>query len=311
MRALITGITGFVGKYLEKHLILQGAEVFGTSRNSTMSNRYYTTDLSDNEDISRIIKKVKPTHIFHLAGFSNVKESWKNIKETFESNTMKTINLLDAVAKTDSDIRVITIGSSEEYGMVHNPESKIAEETSINPSNPYGMSKAAISQLIKQYHQSCGLDVVHLRPFNHIGPGQRLGFVTSDFAYQIAMTNKRKTDKDIKVGNLEAVRDFTDVRDIVKAYYLIAQKGQAGEIYNVSSGKGTKIQAILDLIVSFSDAEVKIVRDKERLRPSDIPFYVGNNSKLKKITNWEPEITLHQSLKDIYDEWVRALIDKP
>jgi GDP-4-dehydro-6-deoxy-D-mannose reductase len=305
MRALITGITGFVGKHLEKQLIAEGAEVFGTSRNSFIQNRCYQIDLLNKENIIKLLNEVKPTHIFHLAGISNVKNSWTDISKTIEVNTMATVNLLEAIYKVDNGIRVLTIGSSEEYGKVINIDKKITEETGIRPVTPYGISKATISMLIKQFQQGYGLDIIHLRPFNHIGPGQKLGFVTSDFAYQIALINKGVTNTNkIIVGNLEAVRDFTDVRDIVKAYYLIALHGKAGEIYNVCSGKGIKVQKILEVLLSFSkNKKINIEIDPEKNRPSDLPYYVGDYKKLNQITNWEPMISLKKSLNDIYNYW--------
>lgn len=305
MRALITGITGFVGRYLEKLLIEKGAEVFGTTRNPVINKRIYQMDLLDRESIIKVIKEVKPTHIFHLAGISNVAESWFNISKTITVNTIGTANLLEAVYKFDNGIRVLTIGSSEEYGKINFTNIKISEETPINPISPYGVSKATIGMLIKQFQKGYGMDVIHLRPFNHIGPGQRLGFVTSDFANQIALMNNGKIENnEMKVGNLEAIRDFTDVRDIVRAYYLTALDGIAGEVYNVCSGNGIKIQEILDTLLSFSKMEVIVKNDSQKERPIDIPYYVGDFTKLNQSTSWEPTISLKQSLQEIYTNWL-------
>ena len=303
MKALITGITGFVGKYLEEYLIQQGAEVFGTSRQVNHPKRYYTLDLSDSDSVEKVIKEVKPTHIFHLAGVSNVRDSWKNIGHTIKSNTMGTVNLLEATAKIDNGIRIITIGSSEEYGNVSIPLNGIAEDTPINPISPYGLSKAVNNKLIKQYKISYGIDAVHLRPFNHIGPGQKRGFVTSDFAYQIALINKTESCNVLKVGNLEAVRDFTDVR----AYYQIAIRGKSGETYNICSGNGIKIQEILNMLLTFSPREIEVKQVPDNMRPSDIPFYIGNPNKIKTVLDWNPIIPLKNSLEDIYHFWINSL----
>ncbi|WP_078412223.1 GDP-mannose 4,6-dehydratase [Priestia abyssalis] len=308
MRALVTGVTGFVGHYLKEQLIIEGVEVFGTSRKENPCKGTYQLDLLDKDKIINLLKEVNPTHIFHLAGMSNVRDSWSHVSKTIEVNTIGTVNLLEAINKIDNGIRVITIGSSEEYGKVNDITKKISEETFINPTSPYGLSKAAVSMLVKQYHKGYGLDVIHIRPFTHIGPGQKLGFVTSDFAYQIALINKGKTNNhDMKVGNLEAIRDFTDVRDIVKAYSLIALNGKAGEVYNVCSGEGTKIQEILDMLLSFSDKEINIETDPERMRPSEVPYFVGDYSKLEQLTNWKPILSLNQSLEDIYHSWLTTL----
>jgi GDP-4-dehydro-6-deoxy-D-mannose reductase len=304
MRALITGITGFVGRYLQTYLLEQGIEVYGTSRKPQGDKSIYQINLYNEKDIFNMLHEVRPTHIFHLAGESNVKNSWLHVNEYFEANTITTIHLFEAVKKLREKVRIITIGSSEEYGAVNTVEN-ITEETPINPVNPYGVSKAAISMLSKQYFQAFGLDVIHLRPFNHIGPGQRLGFVTSDFAYQIAKINKSiENEPVIKVGNLDAIRDFTDVRDIVKAYYLIALKGKSGEIYNICSGKGIKIMDILNILLSYSKIEIKKVIDHQKMRPIDVPSFIGSNVKVFQDTGWKPKISINRSLLDIYKYWL-------
>ncbi|MDF2082846.1 GDP-mannose 4,6-dehydratase [Bacillus pseudomycoides] len=306
MKALITGITGFVGRYLQNTLIVEGAEVFGTSRQSNVCKNIYQLDLQGQDEILSLLKKISPTHIFHLAGMSNVRDSWIHVSKTIETNTIGTINLLESVKKWGKETRVITIGSSEEYGKISiNNGRKITEKSLLNPLSPYGASKAIISMLIKQYHNGFGLDVMHIRPFNHIGPGQKLGFVTADFAHQIALINKSTTNcNKIKVGNLESLRDFTDVRDIVRAYYMIALKGRAGEIYNVCSGKSISIQQILNILLSFSSKKIAIELDPNKMRPSDIPYFIGDYTKIKKATGWEPKIPLKHSLQDIYEHWL-------
>ncbi|WP_410981736.1 GDP-mannose 4,6-dehydratase [Bacillus cereus] len=309
MKALITGITGFVGRYLQSTLIAEGAEVFGTSRQSNLCKNTYQLDLQKQDEIVSLLKKISPTHIFHLAGISNVKDSWSNVSKTIKANTITTINLLEAVKKLNKEIRVITIGSSEEYGKatlgIHDT---ISETALLNPLSPYGTSKAAVSMLVEQYYKGFGLDVIHVRPFNHIGPGQKLGFVTSDFAHQIALINNNNSNYNkIKVGNLESIRDFTDVRDIIRAYYMIALKGCAGEIYNVCSGTSTSIQDILNTLLSFSNKKIDIELDPNKMRPSDIPYFIGDYTKIKNLTKWEPKISITQSLQDIYQYWLSRL----
>lgn len=305
MRVLITGINGFVGKYLRDYLQINSVEVFGTSRYETENKNVYQMDLGMEESIIRVLKTIKPTHIFHLAGMTSVRDSWSNKVEVFQANTIGTINLLEAVKKIDNSIKVITIGSAEEYGPVQNIGQKISEYQVLNPINPYGVSKASISMLVKQYYQSYKMNIVHVRPFNHIGPGQRLGFVASDFAYQIALIHKGKIQPNvINVGNLEAVRDFTDVRDIVKAYLAIAIKGIPGEIYNVCSSKGTKIREMLNIYLSFTNENIIIKSSSTDIRALEVNHLVGNHSKLTELTGWKAEKSLDETLLNIYQYWL-------
>ncbi|MGD6818499.1 GDP-mannose 4,6-dehydratase [Metabacillus sp. 113a] len=308
MRALITGINGFVGPYLQHQLKAEGAEVYGTTRRQSSCKEIYQLNLKNQDHILRLLNKIKPTHIFHLAGLSNVKESWSNISETLETNTIGTINVLEAVKKYKNHVRVLTIGSSEEYGKISDGIYKTCEKTPLNPLSPYGTSKAAVSMITQNYHKGYGVDVIHIRPFNHIGAGQKKGFVTADFAYQVAMIAKEQTDSNkITVGNLASFRDFTDVRDIVRAYHLLALKGFSGEIYNVCSGMAVKIEELLNTFISFSSKEITINVDPEKLRPSEVPHLVGDCTKLTELTGWEPAIPIVNSLQDIYQDWIDQL----
>lgn len=301
MKALITGITGFVGKYLEIFL-KDKADVYGTSRSNRSEKHIFKVDLLRESEIIEIIEKIKPTHIFHLAGLSNVKDSWDNKTDFIQGNVIGTIHLLEAVRKVNDQIKVITVGSSEEYGKIPDNLSKVSEETRLNPVSPYGISKCAISMLVNLYYKSYGLHVIHARPFNHIGPGQSLGFVTTDFAFQIAKINKGRTkDPIIRIGNLKSARDFTDVRDIVEAYYHIACLGKTGEIYNVCTGQGVYIQDILETLISFSNKKIELVVDPSKIRVADIPRLVGDSEKLFTLTGWKPRRELEDTLSDIYD----------
>lgn len=306
MRALITGINGFVGKQLELFL-KDKADVYGTSRVNRVEKHIFVVDLLSEAKIIELIERIKPTHIFHLAGLSNVKESWEHKADFIHGNVIGTINLLEAVRKTDNHIKVMTVGSSEEYGRVQERLNKVSEKTKLNPVSPYGISKCAISMLVNLYHNSYGLNVTHARPFNHIGPGQKLGFVTTDFAYQIALISKGNTKEQImRIGNLQSIRDFTDVRDIVEAYYNIACYGKAGEAYNVCTGEGIKIQDILEILIGFSNRKIKLIVDSSRMRAADIPKLVGDPEKIKKLTGWKPKWKLEETLRDIYDEWLNV-----
>jgi GDP-4-dehydro-6-deoxy-D-mannose reductase len=307
MRALITGINGFVGKHLE--IFLRGkADVYGTSRINRNEKHIFQVDLLSESKIIELLEEIKPTHIFHLAGLSNVKDSWRHKAEFFKGNVISTVNLLEAVRKTDTTIKVITIGSSEEYGRVSGKLDKVTEKTEINPISPYGISKCSVSMLMKLYTNSYGMNIIHVRPFNHIGPGQNLGFVTTDFAYQLAQINRGiSKDKTMKIGNLQSIRDFTDVRDIVEAYYDLACYGEPGEIYNVCTGKGICIQEILDILIGFSKEKINLVVEPGRMRASDIPKLVGDADKIFKSTGWIPKRKLKDTLKDIYVEWLTSV----
>ncbi|OME80601.1 hypothetical protein BK120_18090 [Paenibacillus sp. FSL A5-0031] len=311
MRALITGITGFVGSYLAEYLHLQGVEVFGTT-SQKVKEKSNISELSlhtSEEEIIRLLEKIKPDHIYHLAGFSNVKDSWNEKNNAFSVNVSLTINLLEAARKSaiSDTLRILTVGSSEEYGRVANATQPISEIETLQPMNPYGISKAAVSHLARQYYYAYGLKVVHARPFNHIGPGQRLGFVVPDFSSQIINMEKNQNEKVIKVGNLDAQRDFTDVRDIVRAYYyLLMEPSTSGEVFNVCSGVPVPISFLLQQLIRMSNQDIKLQVDESKLRPSDIPVYIGDNKKIIKLTGWKPQIPLETTLIESL-EYLRQL----
>lgn len=314
MRALITGMTGFVGSHLKNYLINEkGWEIWGVSRSPSSKVTNMQVPLLDTnwdlEDLKRKIDLLAPDYIFHLAGQSNVKRSWENTRETFEANVLNTINLLEAVrsSRVAQTVKVITVGSSEEYGQVDASLLPIIESTPPNPGSPYGVSKLSVSMLAKQYYESYKLQIIHVRPFNHIGPGQGLGFVVSDFAYQVASIEEGLQEPVLYVGNLSAKRDFLDVRDIVRAYAEIACRGQPGEIYNICSGKPVEIRTLLELLIKQSTKPIEIKVDSNRLRPVDVPYYYGSNEKIKEQLGIIPTISLEESLKDIYEYW-RCLI---
>lgn len=312
MRALITGISGFVGSNLEKALTQNGYEVWGTTRNSCshtvcsgMKSNVIQINYSE-EEITGIINEIQPDEIYHLAGQSSVKYSWDNKEETFETNVIITLRMLEALRKSDmrDKTKLILVGSSEEYGLINNGNNPIKETEPLRPISPYGVSKASTSLLFQQYVEVYGLKVIYARPFNHIGPGQEVGFVTSDFAKQISDIEKNIIPPVISVGNLEAKRDFTDVRDIVRAYVMLAQRGMVGEIYNISSGEPLSIKYILDYLLSLSTHKnIKVEQDHTRMRPSEFPVYIGDSSKIKGKISWEKEYSIEQSLQDILDYW--------
>lgn len=268
-------------------------------------------DFSNQENLAALLEQLQPEVIFHLSGQSSVQQSWKRIPETFMSNVTETIHLYESVTHTSlkEHIRIISVGSSEEYGKVnHLP---ITETTAAHPVNPYGVSKLAVGNISRLYSHDLGLDIVHTRPFNHIGPGQHAGFVTSDFARQVALIELELQEPTLLVGDLSSKRDFTDVRDIVEAYRLMFEKGTSGEIYNVCSGTCVAVQNVLDFLVSLSSKKIEIRIDSTRLRPNDVPEYYGSNEKIKTATGWNPSIPLAKSLEDIYTYWKEQLLLNP
>ncbi|MEK4128663.1 GDP-mannose 4,6-dehydratase [Solibacillus sp. FSL W8-0474] len=310
MKALITGVQGFVGKYLADHLLSYGIEVWGTSREDSpllcLKNgnvKIIKNDLNSEEGILYLLQSIKPDYIFHLAGQSNVKKSWEDKEGTFYANVNKTIFLLDACVRyqrENPNMRLLTVGSSEEYGRVEANELPIKETTPLRPMSPYGASKAAVSMLIQQYHKAHGLNVVHVRPFNHIGPGQSEGFVTTDFAKQVVELENNDSTPTINVGDLSSERDFTDVKDIVRAYHLIITKGILGQVYNVCSEKPISITDILNYFLSFSNKRFKVNIDASKFRPIEFKKYYGSNEVIKEQLGWIPEYSIEKSLKDIY-----------
>ena len=306
-RALITGVSGFVGRHLALELLESGYEVWGGTRSVpprfVNGVKMIDFNLTNKEEILKKLEVVKPHSIFHLSGQSSVKSSWSDIRETFESNIMNSIELFEAlrIYSDKENIKVITVGSSEEYGI--GVKLPITEEMVTNPINPYGMSKQSLARLASIYRDLYNLNIIHVRPFNHIGPGQRLGFVTSDFTKQIIDIEQGIVEPVIYVGDLSSKRDFTDVRDIVKAYRLVGERGVNGNIYNVCSGVPVSINAILTMLLSYSSTAIEVVIDEQKFRPNNIIEYYGSNSKINREVGWEPTITLNQSLLDIYSYW--------
>lgn len=312
MRAIITGINGFVGRHLASYLIEKEYEVWGTTRQTSIMAIHslpwniLSVDLNDENQLIKHLNKIRPDYIFHLSGQSSVKKSWENVKDTFQSNVDHTISLLEAIKKSDvsASVKIITVGSSEEYGKVPTDMMPIKESTPLQPISPYGVSKASVSMLAQHYYNAYGIRIVHARPFNHIGPMQRIGFVASDFAKQIAEIEFGLKAPLIEVGNLNSERDFCDVRDIVSAYESLLKNARFGEIYNVCSGKPVTIRFILEQYISFSTFSNIEVRENQALhRPVDYPRYYGDPTKIHEQTGWSNRIAIKQSLEDILNYW--------
>lgn len=319
MKVLITGITGFAGSHLADYLIKNqpNVEIFGTKRwRSKMENlqhindgiNYYECDMKDAHNVFDIINRIKPDKIFHLAAQSFVPTSWDSPSETFEINIIGQCNLFESVRQLKSDKYnpVIQIaGSSEEYGLVKAEETPIYETNPLRPLSPYAVSKIAQDFMGYQYFKSYGLRVIRTRAFNHSGPRRGEVFVDSNFAKQIAEIELGHRKPEIEVGNLDSIRDFTDVRDIVEGYWEATEKGEAGEVYNICSGKGFGIREMLNRLLSLSTKkEIKITEVASRMRPSDVPILIGNCEKFRQATGWSPKIPyLETTLIDTLDYW--------
>jgi GDP-4-dehydro-6-deoxy-D-mannose reductase len=311
LRALITGISGFVGSHLAEYLLARGDwEVAGTvygpydNIQPIMSDlELYPAELSKLPVVEFILDRARPDVVFHLAAMAVTGRSWHDPAGTLQANVGMQANILQAVVNLGLACRVLVVGSAEEYGVVSPAQASVSEETDFRPVNPYAVSKVAQDMLGLQYYLSHKLDTVRVRPFNHIGPRQGLGFVVPDFAYQVASIEAGAQDPTLRVGNLDAERDFTDVRDVVRAYGLLALRGNSGEVYNVGSGQAHAVRQILHYFVSHSVVPIAVESDPERMRPSDIPRIVCNYAKLRACTGWEPSIPLEHSLADVLSYW--------
>ncbi len=311
-KALITGITGFAGSHLAEFLLKEGIQVYGIVRWRSKDNNIdkirpdiilEEADLLDAHSLYSTVEKVKPDFIFHLAAQSYVVSSWASPVNTLEVNVIGSANIFEAVRKAKLNIPIQIACSSEEYGMVYPNEVPISETNPLRPLSPYAVSKIAMDYLGYQYFKSYGLRVIRTRGFNHTGPRRGEVFAESTFAKQIAEIEKGKREPVVSVGNLEAKRDYTDVRDMVRGYYLAVLKCDPGEVYNICTGKAWKIGDVLKYLLSISKAKVKVEIDPKRMRPSDVPILIGNNSKFVKKTGWKPQISMEKTLTDLLNYW--------
>ena len=313
MKALITGISGFAGSHLAEFLLKKGYKVYGTFYDKgTFSNLngfidriiLYQCDIRNYDSLKIIIKKVHPDEIYHLAAISFVPISLKNPKLTFDTNLYGTLNLYQAIIELRFNPKILFVGSADEYGIVNENDLPIKENCSLRPVNPYSISKASADFLSYFYFKNYHLKIIRVRPFNHIGPRQAPNFVCSDFAKQIVEIEKGiKIEPIIKVGNLKAKRDFTDVRDIVRAYWLAIQKGKTGEVYNLCAGRCVQIKELLNNFLELSSKKIEIMKDSKRIRTSDNPILQGDCSKIRERCGWKPEIPFDKTLKDILKYW--------
>lgn len=306
MKALVIGAAGFVGPYLCKNLLDNGFDVLATkleNENSKGEFKFVNLNILKKEEIDTLLKEFAPDVIFHLAAQSSVKLSWERPQLTFSINVIGAINLLESVKEFAKTTKVVLIGSGEEYGQIDQSKLPVKEDTKIEANNFYAVSKATQNSIGRIYAKAYGLNVVSVRAFNHIGVGQLDTFVIPSFCKQVVEIEKTNKPGVIKVGNLSSKRDFTDVRDIVNAYRLLALKGKSGETYNVGSGHSYKIEDLLNIILSLTNASVKVEIDPARFRPVDTPEVRADISKLVKDTGYKVEHDLKDTIKEIMDSY--------
>lgn len=316
MRILITGAGGFVGGHLVDLLLtlpdvsLHAAVLNPPGENPRLDSRPVTqhvADLRDPDAVRALVDAAQPDRVYHLAALAEVGASFRDPWKTLENNIRVQLNLQEAILRSGLEPRILIVSSSEIYGAAGGTGDPIDESYPFAPGSPYSVSKVTQDMLGLQYYLAHGMAVIRARPFNHIGPSQKGGFVASDFASQIAAVEAGQQEPVMWVGNLAAERDFTDVRDVVRAYHLLLERGTAGEAYNVCSGTSRSIRALLDTLLSFSSAEIEVRQDPARMRPSDVPRHVGNASKLRAATGWQPTIPFERTLLDILNDWRQSL----
>lgn len=293
MRALVTGALGFVGRHLVAHLESEGDDVVSIDRDDV--------DILDRDGLIEAFLQAAPDAVYHLAGQADVGGSWSTPVETFRANAEGSLNVLDAARAAEAD-RVLAVISADVYGHVTAADLPIEESAPLRPVTPYGASKVAADALALQAHLGHGDGVIRVRPFNHLGPGQSDRFAASAFASRIA-ANERSGDREIHVGNLTPRRDVTDVRDVVRAYRMLVERGTPGDVYNVCSGRDVAVGDIAEMLVSMAEQPMQLVVDPDLQRPVDLPVLRGDNRRLKTATDWEQTIPLEQTLRDVLDDW--------
>lgn len=312
MRALIIGAAGFVGGYLIRELKSSGWDVHATCLPVETVKEdvpVHSLDILKKEDITPLLDEVEPDVIYHLAAQSSVAVSWKKPQLTAEINVVGTINVLEALREArKQDSRIILIGSGEEYGYIREGACPLTEAEPLNPGNIYAATKACQGMLGEIYARAYKMDIIMVRAFNHSGPAQSEIFVISDFCRQIAEIEKGMREPVMKVGNLSARRDFTDVRDVVRAYRLLGEKGTSGAVYNVGRGKAVDIQFILDTALSFAKRSIEVTQDPARMRASDIPLIEPDVSRIAADTGWSAEISMEQTIEDTLNYWRKKLM---
>jgi GDP-4-dehydro-6-deoxy-D-mannose reductase len=320
MRVLVTGAGGFVAAHLAEFLRREaaGVELVGLVRphgSAPSAGAGFSTfreaDLTDPAGMEGVLDAFLPDRIVHLAGQSSVHLSWLDPGGTLRANVLGLVHLLDAVRRRGARPAVLVVGSAEEYGPIPESELPLVEDRPLQPASPYAVSKVAQACLAVQYGPAGGMRVVRTRTFHHTGPGRGETFAESSFARQLAEVEAGLAPPVLHVGNLDAVRDYTDVRDVVRAYWALLERGQAGAVYNVCSGRPRRIRDLLDMLLAASRAKVEIRVDAERLRRADVPAQYGDPRRLKEATGWEPRVPLETSLRDLLEDWRRRVRRDP
>jgi GDP-4-dehydro-6-deoxy-D-mannose reductase len=319
-RAFITGIGGFAGSHLAEALIREQTHVEGTVLPGEPTDNIehlishltlHSTDIRSSESLAKAIRKAQPDVVYHLAATSSVSEGERNPAGTMEVNLTGTLHLLEAIRTEAAGARLVYVSSSEVYGKVLPEENPVGEDRPEAPVHAYGLSKLLAEQVVRFYQRCQGISAVILRPFNHIGPRQSDQFVCPSFVKQLVWIESGRAEPVIHVGNLDPVRDFTDVRDMVKAYRLAAEHCKPGSLYNVASGEGVSIADLLNEILSMIDARVEVREDPDRVRKTEIPLLTGNASSFRQATGWQRRFELRDSLKGMVAYWRQQAADRP
>ncbi len=315
MKILITGINGFVAQHFLTFLAKQqdnftvlgigrSEPTFDSNQFAPLKIEFAKVDLLNREHVGEILKDFQPQYLLHLASISSVGHSWKNPNDSFVNNTNIFLNLVDQIRLLDIPCRVLSIGSSEEYGNVSPAKLPLTEESPLNPISPYAVARVSQEMISKIYADGYGMDIIMTRSFNHIGPGQKNVFVISSFAKQLVhIANDPSASKMVTTGDLSIIRDFVDVRDVVKAYYLLLKNGKKGEVYNICSGTGVSLQQIMDKMCAILNINITLQQDSNLIRPNDNKIIVGSAVKIKNDLGWSQDISLDKSLTDIINWW--------
>ncbi len=303
-KALIFGMDGFVGSYMAKELQNNDYDVYACNRFGSPINPYngwYSCDLNNFDQVKNVIAEVAPTHIINLAGQSNVGISWRIPKLTIETNVCGAINIIEAVHECDLDCSVLMIGSSEEYAI---SDKDLTEDSALGASNPYGISKMMLERFCEIYRKRYSMKLHYVRPFNHTGLGQTDNFVIPSWCKQVAAITKSGKPGKMFVGNLDIVRDFSNVKDIVRAYRMIIESDDCETVYNIGSGEGIPLRSILDHLLSLSDQEITVEVDPKLIRPIENPYICCDSSLLKERLGWKPEYTIHSTVEEMYNNYL-------
>jgi GDP-4-dehydro-6-deoxy-D-mannose reductase len=313
LKILVTGASGFAGRHLIG-LLPDSQQIFGLvfpekpeDVRDVIRGQLLHIDIRREQDVYDVFEKIMPDWVFHFAAVSNVGHSWKNPRETLDINLLGTTNLLEAAKRFAPGARILVVSTSDVYGARGKKDEPFQEEDPVETVNPYAFSKLCMESLCRFYVRIEGLDIIISRSFPHTGPGQSPDFVCSDWACQIARIEKKQKDPVIHVGNIQVKRDYSDVRDVVRAYNLLMEHGGQGEIYNVCCGRTTALDNILNLLMSLSTVEITAQVDKNKLRKTDIPLIIGSNEKIRRTSGWSPKISLDQTLNDLLEYWRKTV----